>query len=68
MTKEQILSDISQLIQDIDKCTDDFVGAALENKLCSEPYKHFNNLTRLMVDTHQELTFLYDYIKEGGEQ
>ena len=64
--KEKILSDIQSLIQDIDKWTDEYVsGTALQNS--NRIIIARRQLESLMVAAHQELSFLYDYIKEGGE-
>lgn len=65
MSKEQVLNDIISLISDIDKCTGDFVKAKLDKELYGEPYRHYSNMSRLLVAARQELIFLHDYIKEG---
>ena len=64
--KEKILEDIQSLIQDIDKWTGEYVsGAALQSS--NRIIIARRQLERLMVAAHQELSFLYDYIKEGGK-
>lgn len=65
MSKEQVLKDISKLIQDIDKCTGDYTKAMLEQDGPALGTNHIE-AGRLLVAAHQELSFLYDYIKEGG--
>lgn len=67
MTKEKVLEDISSLIQDIDKCTEDLLdGRYSHNK--EKFHASELQMEKLMIAAHQELTFLYDYIKEGCEE
>lgn len=67
MTKQQILDSTKALIQDIDKCTEDYVKASLNHDhvayeaVCCER-------SRLLLAAHQQLTTLYGYIKEGGKE
>ena len=65
MTKEQVLLDIQALIQEIDK--NDFLmkNAVFTKDADKIKFLQFDN-ERLLVKAHQELSFLYDYIKEGG--
>ena len=64
-TKEEILTDIQSLIQDITKCEVVLVKArAMNNPIGVANAQH--RMESLMVAAHQELSFLYDYIKEGG--
>ena len=66
MNKEKILEDIQSLIQDIDKWTGEYVsGSVLQNS--NRIIIARRQLENLMVAAHQELTFLYDYIKEGDK-
>lgn len=64
MTKEQVLNDISSLISDIDKCTDEVIKARWETKDKDQEGKAIGRMESLMVAAHQELSSLYDYI--GG--
>lgn len=66
MEKKKILDEISRLIQDIDKCTDRYINMKKNpNTDISEFWRTIEQMSRLMVEAHQELSFLYDYIKEG---
>ena len=66
MSKEKILEDIQSLIQDITKCEVVLVKArAMNNPIGVANAQH--RMESLMVASHQELSFLYDYIKEGGK-
>ena len=62
MTKEEILKGTSQLIRDIDMCTTDLVEARMKHD-DGEVLIALHEMERLMVGVHQELGFLYDYIK-----
>ena len=64
--KDKVLDDIQSLIQDITKCEVVLVKARAMNDLIGIENAH-NRMESLMVAAHQELSFLYDYIKEGGE-
>lgn len=66
MERDKVLSDIKSLIQDITKCEVVLVKARAMNDLIGIENAH-NRMESLMVAAHQELSFLYDYIKEGGE-
>ena len=66
MTKEEILKDIEQLVSDIDKCTHNYVGAQMNHDEDAINESR-SEMSRLLVGAHQELTFLYEYIKEGGK-
>lgn len=62
MTKKEILKDIQSLIEDIDKWTGEYVsGNALQNS--NRIIIARRQLESLLVAAHQELSFLYDYIK-----
>lgn len=65
MEKDKVLSDIKSLIQDITKCEVVLVKARAMNDPIGIENAH-NRMESLMVAAHQELSFLYDYIKEGG--
>ena len=65
MNKDKVLSDIKSLIQDITKCEVVLVKARAMNDPIGTENAH-NRMESLMVAAHQELSFLYDYIKEGG--
>ena len=65
MKKDKVLSDIKSLIQDITKCEVVLVKARAMNDPIGIENAH-NRMESLMVAAHQELSFLYDYIKEGG--
>jgi hypothetical protein len=67
MTKEQVLLDISSLIQNIDQCTGDLVEARTRRDDGDELIA-LHEMESLIVAAHQELSFLYDYIKEGGKE
>jgi len=66
MEKDKVLSDIKSLIQDITKCEVVLVKARAMNDPIGMENAH-NRMESLMVAAHQELNFLYDYIKEGGK-
>ena len=67
MTKEEVLKDIKSLIEDIDKWTGEYVsGSVLQNS--NRIIAARRQLESLLVAAHQELSFLYDYIKEGDEK
>lgn len=66
MERDKVLSDIKSLIQDITKCEVVLVKARAMNDPIGIENAH-NRMESLMVAAHQELSFLYDYIKEGGE-
>lgn len=66
MEREKVLSDIKSLIQDITKCEVVLVKARAMNDPIGIENAH-NRMESLMVAAHQELSFLYDYIKEGGK-
>lgn len=66
MERDKVLSDIKSLIQDITKCEVVLVKARAMNDLIGIENAH-NRMESLMVAAHQELSFLYDYIKEGGK-
>lgn len=61
MERENILKDIKSLIEDIDKCTGDLVTAKAK-KYTDGLYAVQIRMEALMIATHQELSFLYDYI------
>lgn len=66
MTKEQVLLDIQALIQDIYKCTGEYVLLLLSKEPSFEKVCYTaDSMSKLLVAAHQELSFLYDYIKEG---
>ena len=44
MTKEQVLQDISKLIRDIDKCTDEVIKARWETKDKDQEGKAINRM------------------------
>jgi hypothetical protein len=67
MSKEQVLNDIMSIMQDIDKCTGELIKA-LYSRDESWILDTYEKMSGIMSAAHQELTFLYDYIKEGGEQ
>jgi hypothetical protein len=62
MTKEQVLSDIKSLIEDIDKCTWEIVRAKKDRDTEAINSHHWK-MEGLIVAAHQELSFLYDHIK-----
>ena len=66
MERDKVLSDIKSLIQDITKCEVVLVKARAMNDLIGIENAH-NRMESLMVAAYQELSFLYDYIKEGGK-
>ena len=66
MNKELVLSDIKSIIEDIDKCTDELLLAYRAKDWSSAESVH-HTMESIMVAAHQELSFLYDYIKEGGK-
>lgn len=61
MERKDILKDIKSLIEDIDKCTDDLVTARVK-KYTDGLFAAQIKMEALMIATHQELTFLYEYI------
>lgn len=67
MNKDKVLSDIQALIQDIDKCTGEYVLFLLSKEPSFEKVCYTaDSMSKLLVAAHQELSFLYDYIKEVG--
>ena len=68
MEKKKILDEISQLIQDIDKCTGKYIkvkrNPTADMSDLVEFWNTIEQMSRLMVEAHQELSFLYDYIKD----
>ena len=66
MKKDKVLEGIQALIQDITKCEVVLVKARAMNNLIGIENAH-NRMESLMVAAYQELSFLYDYIKEGGK-
>lgn len=66
MERDKVLSDIKSLVQDITKCEVVLVKARAMNDPIGIENAH-NRMESLMVAAHQELSFLYDYIKEGGK-
>ena len=62
MTKEDVLQDIKSLIEDIDKCENELIKAKLTDDISRLIYA-VSEAFRILVASHQELTFLYDYIK-----
>ena len=69
MERDKILKDIQALIQDIDKCTGEYVLLLLSKEPSFEKVCYTaDSMSKLLVAAHQELSFLYDYIKEGGEE
>lgn len=65
--KDKVLSDIQALIQDINNCENELVCAKLTDDI-SRLTNAYCEASKLLVAAHQELSFLYDYIKEVGEE
>lgn len=65
MTKEKVLEDVATLMQDINNCTGDLVHGRKQGDIGLITMSRWK-MESLMVQAHQELGFLYDYIKEGG--
>ena len=61
MMKQKVLNDIKSLIDEIDKCTEEFSYGSLV-KWDDLDVTHVRMLN-LLAKTYQELTFLYDHIK-----
>ena len=61
MGKEDVLQDISSLMSDIDKCENELVKAKLTDDI-SRLTNAYCQASRLLVQTKQELDFLYEYI------
>lgn len=54
---------------DKDKCTGEYVLLLLSKEPSFEKVCYTaDSMSKLLVAAHQELSFLYDYIKEGGEE
>jgi hypothetical protein len=61
MSKEEILKDIQFLMEDIDNCENELVKAKLTDNL-GRLMDAYCQASRLLVQTKQELDFLYEYI------
>jgi hypothetical protein len=67
MTKNEVLKDVSSLMEKIDECTWTIISAAHDRDI--EAVNAANvRMQSLMVDAHQELTFLYDYIVDNVKE
>jgi hypothetical protein len=64
MTKEEVLKSIDKLCKELDDCTTDLIKSKMERDIEGINIACFN-MERLIVDSHQELSFLRDYIKEN---
>ena len=64
MTKEEVLKSIDKLCKELDDCTTDLIKSKRERDIEGISIACFN-MERLIVDSHQELSFLRDYIKEN---
>lgn len=65
MNREKILEDIQSLIQDIDECVNEISRTSIERD-----YEAFviakDKESYLLAQAYQKLSFLYDYITNGG--
>lgn len=67
MTKQEVLRSVDSLIRDLDKWTTKRVKAILDKD--DEAYREaMFELEGLAADSHQELTFLRDYIEESVKE
>lgn len=63
MSKEEVLKDIQSLMEDIDNCENELVKAKLTDDI-SRLVNAYCQASKLLVQTKQELDFLYGYIED----
>lgn len=64
MTKKEVLQDIDKLCSEIDTASDTFVESVLKKDFAAINTAK-NEVVRLLMSAHQELSFLKGYIDEN---